>query len=92
VKLAFHVASGLKTLHDGGMMHRDLKLSNIFVTSSGIYKIGIIIIIIFKKCIYVYAMIGDYGTSHAIERRETMTKVGTKFCSKLLLCVHLIFL
>jgi serine/threonine protein kinase len=90
VKLAFHVASGLNTLHDGGMMHRDLKLSNIFVTSSGIYKIGIIIII-FKKCIYIYVMIGDYGTSHEIETRRTMTRVGTEFYFKFLLSIPIIF-
>jgi serine/threonine protein kinase len=33
--------NGLKVLHDKKLTHRDLKLSNIFLSESGIYKIGI---------------------------------------------------
>jgi serine/threonine protein kinase len=36
------IADGLKTLHDGEIIHRDLKGSNIFITEDGLYKIGLI--------------------------------------------------
>lgn len=32
--------SGLKSLHDNRILHRDLKCANVFVTAEGIYKLG----------------------------------------------------
>jgi cyclin-dependent kinase 10 len=42
VKCIFHqLLCGLDHLHDNYVIHRDLKLSNILLTSNGILKIGI---------------------------------------------------
>lgn len=34
------VVWGLKELHDRGIMHRDLKSANVFLTSDGLAKLG----------------------------------------------------
>src|SRR5688572_29178289 len=39
VLITAHVASGLTAAHDAGLVHRDLKPDNIFLTKSGITKI-----------------------------------------------------
>lgn len=39
-KVIVQVASGLKTLHDMQIMHRDLKSANLFVHRSGLVKLG----------------------------------------------------
>ena len=31
---------GLKSLHDKKIVHRDLKTANIFISESGVYKLG----------------------------------------------------
>lgn len=40
VKLGLDVLKGLKTCHDMGVIHRDIKDDNIFVSDDGDYKIG----------------------------------------------------
>ncbi|XP_051912274.1 serine/threonine-protein kinase Nek7-like [Hippocampus zosterae] len=35
-----HMMSGLKTLHDNSILHRDLKCANVFRTAAGVYKLG----------------------------------------------------
>jgi serine/threonine protein kinase len=37
-----NVANGLKVLHDGKIIHGDVKSSNIFVGEDGVYKLGIL--------------------------------------------------
>lgn len=37
--MALHVLSGLQQLHERGILHRDLKSANIFI-SGGVYKLG----------------------------------------------------
>jgi serine/threonine protein kinase len=37
---------GLKKLHSEKIVHCDLKASNIFVTLDGIYKLGLLIIVV----------------------------------------------
>ncbi len=39
-KAIYHMAKGLKTLHDMKIVHRDLKCANIFVSSNGNFKLG----------------------------------------------------
>lgn len=40
LKLASEVGQGLKAAHDIGIIHRDIKPENMFVSASGIYKLG----------------------------------------------------
>ncbi len=40
IKLGIDVLSGLRACHDNGVIHRDIKDDNIFVSSNGEYKIG----------------------------------------------------
>jgi serine/threonine protein kinase len=40
IRVAFQVASGLETLHKEKIIHRDIKLQNIFVTADGNFKLG----------------------------------------------------
>jgi NIMA (never in mitosis gene a)-related kinase len=35
-----HMATGLKSLHDKKVLHRDLKCANIFITADKKYKLG----------------------------------------------------
>ena len=39
-KVFIQIVNGLKSLHDQGIMHRDIKSSNIFLFSNGMAKIG----------------------------------------------------
>lgn len=39
-RIVFEVAQGLKYLHGHGIMHRDIKMANIFVYEDGSCKIG----------------------------------------------------
>ena len=39
-KALIHMTKGLKSLHDMGILHRDLKCANIFVSNEGEYKLG----------------------------------------------------
>lgn len=39
-KALVHITRGLRSLHKRGILHRDLKAANIFLTSEGVYKIG----------------------------------------------------
>jgi NIMA (never in mitosis gene a)-related kinase len=39
-KALVHITCGLRSLHKKGILHRDLKAANIFLTSDGVYKIG----------------------------------------------------
>jgi len=39
-KALIHMTRGLKTLHEMKILHRDLKCANVFLTKSGIYKLG----------------------------------------------------
>lgn len=36
----YHIIKGLKALHDLKILHRDLKCANVFVSKTGIYKLG----------------------------------------------------
>lgn len=38
--LAFDILDGLKSCHENGVIHRDIKDDNIFVSENGGYKIG----------------------------------------------------
>ncbi len=40
VKLGLDVLDGLQSCHDNGVIHRDIKDDNIFVSNKGEYKIG----------------------------------------------------
>ena len=40
VNILVQIAKGLKFIHENKIVHRDLKPSNIFVTESGLIKIG----------------------------------------------------
>lgn len=40
VSVAIQVASGLSKAHEKGIVHRDIKPGNIFMTSDGLVKIG----------------------------------------------------
>jgi serine/threonine protein kinase len=40
------VSLGLRTLHGLKVIHRDVKLDNIYITESGSFRLGFIIIII----------------------------------------------
>lgn len=40
VKLALNIGNGIKTAHDIGVIHRDIKLDNFFVDDFGLYKLG----------------------------------------------------
>ena len=39
-KALVNITRGLKSLHDKKILHRDLKAANIFVSGSGVYKLG----------------------------------------------------
>jgi serine/threonine protein kinase len=39
-RLLYQITTALKTLHDKNIIHRDLKLPNIFVTKDGNFKLG----------------------------------------------------
>jgi serine/threonine protein kinase len=43
---------GLKKLHEEKIVHGDLKASNIFVTTDGIYKLGLLVIIVITLNLY----------------------------------------
>lgn len=36
----FHIAKGLKTLHETNILHRDLKCANVFIGNPNVYKLG----------------------------------------------------
>jgi NIMA (never in mitosis gene a)-related kinase len=35
-----HMTSGLKSLHEKKILHRDLKCANVFITADKVYKLG----------------------------------------------------
>ena len=39
-KAIIEISSGLKSLHDKKILHRDLKAANIFISKEGTYKLG----------------------------------------------------
>jgi NIMA (never in mitosis gene a)-related kinase len=39
-KALAHMATGLKSLHDRKILHRDMKCANVFITSDGVFKLG----------------------------------------------------
>jgi NIMA (never in mitosis gene a)-related kinase 1/4/5 len=39
-QVLYQMASGLKSLHDKSILHRDLKCANIFLTRDGTVKLG----------------------------------------------------
>jgi serine/threonine protein kinase len=59
----FHVASGLRDIHSKNLIHRDIKLENIFLTSDGDYKIGFFLLFCFEFCFGIVLMyfLGDLG-------------------------------
>jgi serine/threonine protein kinase len=63
--LLSHVAAGLRDIHSKNLIHRDIKLENIFITSDGDYKIGLILSIFFysQPCVVAEFMPfpGDLG-------------------------------
>lgn len=40
IKVALNIGQGIKTAHDIGVIHRDIKLDNFFVDELGVYKLG----------------------------------------------------
>ena len=46
-----HMATGLKSLHDKKILHRDLKCANVFITADKVYKLGDLNVIKVKVCV-----------------------------------------
>jgi serine/threonine protein kinase len=73
--MVMEVGSGLKVLHDGGIIHRDVKSSNILIGNDGSFKLGVILFLNNARIIVFF--IGDYGTSRSMDTKQTMTVLGT---------------
>jgi serine/threonine protein kinase len=65
---------GLKKLHEEKIVHRDLKGSNIFLSVDGIYKLGLLMVVV-----YYFILIGDYDTTRVINESGNTTQSGTTF-------------
>jgi serine/threonine protein kinase len=70
------MASGLETLHGEKMIHRDIKLQNIFVTEDGNFKLGMQFFLFHH---YVVINAGYYGISRRDEGGTMTEGVGTKY-------------
>jgi serine/threonine protein kinase len=82
--LLFHITTGLSDIHSKNLVHRDIKLENIFLTSDGDYKIGLIFSIFSSKFCVVAEFIlflGDLGLvgEKATTLAMLQSVVGTAF-------------
>jgi serine/threonine protein kinase len=69
--LLFHVATGLRDIHSKNFVHRDIKLENVFLTSDGDYKIGLILSIFTSKSCFVIVLMPFLGDLGLVGEKET---------------------
>jgi serine/threonine protein kinase len=68
-------------LHERNIIHRDIKLENIFITNDGNFKLGKIFIIVFLLAFFFFffwVTKGDYGISRK-EGGSMTAGTGTQF-------------
>jgi serine/threonine protein kinase len=78
------MSKAVDTLHERNIIHRDIKLENIFITKDNNFKLGsnTIYLYVYLHFSFFFFFLGDYGVS----RKEGVSMTagpGTQFVSRI---------
>lgn len=72
LRLAIETGTGLKAAHDIGVIHRDIKLENFFVSPEGTYKLGDFNISLFSSSTRSYAGTKGYMAPEVFRMKDDL--------------------